>query len=47
MAVLVSASINESNNTARSVMESRFATITNAGLAVKNARVEVFALMEN
>ena len=44
--VLMSARISESNNIAGIVMELPFATTTNAGLAVKNAKVEVFALME-
>lgn len=43
----VYALINELNKIAPSVMEPRFVSITNAGLVVKSARVEVFALMEN
>jgi hypothetical protein len=39
--------INESRIIVKNVMEPPFVTTTNAGLAVKNAMVEVFALMEN
>ena len=43
----VYALINELNKIAPSVMEPRFATITNAGLAVNYAKGGVFAVMEN
>jgi hypothetical protein len=46
VAVRLSARINESNNIVRSVMEPPFATTINAGLAVKNAKVEVYVVME-
>jgi hypothetical protein len=42
----MSARISESNNIAGIVMELPFATTTNAGLAVKNAKVEVYVVME-
>jgi hypothetical protein len=43
----VYALINELNKIAPSVMEPRFASITNAGLAVKRAKVGASAIMEN
>jgi hypothetical protein len=43
----VYALINELNKIAPSVMEPRFASITNAGLAVKCAKVGASAVMEN
>lgn len=47
VAVLISAPINESRIIVKNAMEPVFVITINAGLAVKNAKVEAFALMKN